>query len=221
MVCWPNPGVELGLAPNAGAGEAVAENEGAADPKAGAPCPKMGVCPEPKPEEGVAELKTKGEGLAAGAGAGAAEAGVEDAAPPKAKPGADEFELEPNWKGCAGAGAAAGAAGAAGCVSCCCPNIKVFAGVGSEEELWPNIKVLVGAEAGAWEEVVGVPKRLGVELEDAGVLELAAMKPNVGFGADVSAILCPKANDGLAGSGVSAGLPKVNDGFGISVVSAG
>lgn len=79
-------------------------------------------------------------------------------------------------------GAAAGAAGAAGCVSCCCPNIKVFARVGSEEELWPNIKVLVGAAA--WEEVVGVPKRLGVELEEAGVLD--ELKPKVGFGADAS-----------------------------------
>lgn len=69
LVCWPNTGVELGLAPKAGAVEAVAENEGAADPKAGVPCPKIGVCPEPKPEEGVAELKTNGEELAAGAGA--------------------------------------------------------------------------------------------------------------------------------------------------------
>lgn len=115
-----------------------------------------------------------------------AEAGVEDAAPPKEKPGAAEFALEPNWKGCAGEGAAAGAVGAAGWLSCCCPNIKVFAGVGSEEEPWPNIKVLVAAGAGAWEEVVEVPKRLVVELEEAGVLEELAMKPNGGFGADVS-----------------------------------
>lgn len=109
---------------------------------------------------------------------------MEDGAPPKAKPGADEFEFEPNWKGCAGAGVAAGAAGAGGWLSCCCPNIKGFAGVGSEEELWPNIKVLVGA--GALEEVVGVPKRLGMEFEEAGVHEELAMKPNVCFGADVS-----------------------------------
>lgn len=212
--CWPNTGVELGLAPNAGAGEAVAENEGAADPKAGAPCPKMGVCPEPKPEEGAAELKTNGDGLAEGAGA--AEAGVEAAAPPNEKPGA--FELWPNWKGCAGAGAAAGAVGAAGWVSCCCwPNKNGFVEVASEEELWPNKKVLVGAGAGAREVVVGVPKRLGVELEEVEVLEELAIKLSVGFGADISAILCPKVNDGFGGSAVvSAGLPNVNEGLGRS-----
>ncbi len=74
LACWPNTGAELVLAPNAEAGEAVAENEGAVDPNAGALgwdtlCPKMGVCPEPKPDEGVVELKTNGEGLAGGAGA--------------------------------------------------------------------------------------------------------------------------------------------------------
>lgn len=69
LVCCPNPGLELGFAPKEGAGEAVAENEGAADPKAGAPCPKTGVCPEPKPDEEAAEPKPNGEGLAAGAGA--------------------------------------------------------------------------------------------------------------------------------------------------------
>ncbi len=72
LACWLNTAAELGLAPNAEAGEAVAENEGAADPNAGALgwdalCPKMGACPEPKPDEGVAELKTNGEGLAGGA----------------------------------------------------------------------------------------------------------------------------------------------------------
>lgn len=113
---------------------------------------------------------------------------MEDAAAaPKVKAGEDEFVPEPNGKGCAGAGAAEGAAGGAGWLSCgCCPNMKVFAMVCSEEVLWPNTKVLEGAGVGVREEVVGVPKRLGVELEEAGVLEELAMKPKVGFGADVS-----------------------------------
>lgn len=37
---------------------------------------------------------------------------MEDAAAPNVKEGVDEFEPEPNWKGCAGA--AEGAAGGAG-----------------------------------------------------------------------------------------------------------
>lgn len=181
----------------------------------------MGVCPEPKPDEDVAELKTNGEGLAGGAGA--AEAGVVDAAAaPKVKAGEDEFVPEPNWKGCAGTGAAEGAAGGAGWLSCgCCPNMKVFAMVCSEEVLWPNKKVLEGAGVGAREEVVGVPKRLGVELEEAGVLEELAMKPKVGFGADVSVILCPKLNDGFGGSAGSAGFPNVSVGLGKSFGGSG
>lgn len=64
--------------------------------------------------------------------------------------------------------------------------MKVFAMVCSDDILWPNAKVLEGAGVGAREEVVGVPKRMRVELEEAGVLEELAMKPKVGFGADVS-----------------------------------
>lgn len=111
---------------------------------------------------------------------------MEDATAPKLKAGADEFEPEPNWKGCAGAGAAEGAAGGAVWLSCCCPNTKAFATLSSEEELWPNTKVLDGAGVGAREEVVGVLKRLGVELDEAGALEELAMKPKVGAGAEVS-----------------------------------
>lgn len=112
---------------------------------------------------------------------------MEDATAPKLKAGAVEFEPAPNWKGCAGAGAAEGAAGGAVWLSCCCcPNTKAFAAPSSEEELWPNTKVLDGAGVGAREEVVGVLKRLGVELDEAGALEELAMKPKVGVGADVS-----------------------------------
>lgn len=106
--------------------------------------------------------------------------------------------------------------GAAGWLSCW-PNKNGFVGVASEEELWPNKKVLVGAGVGAREVVVGVPKRLGVELEEVEVVEELAMKLSVGFGADISAILCPKVNDGFGGSAVvSAGLPNVNEGLGRS-----
>lgn len=179
----------------------------------------------PKPDEGVAGLKTNGEGLADGAGA--AEAGVEDATAPKLKVGADEFEPEPNWKGCAGAGAAEGAAGGAVWLSfCCCPNTKVFDMVSSEEEPWPNTKVLegagVGARVGAREEVVGVLKRVGVALDEAGVLEEElAMKPKLGFGADVSVILGPKPNDGFGGSVDSAVFPNVSVGLGKSFGGSG
>lgn len=110
---------------------------------------------------------------------------MEDATAPKLKEGPDEFEPEPNWKGCVGAGAAEGATGAGVWLSCC-PNTKVFVMVSSEDELWPNTKVLEGAGVGAREEVVGVMKRLGVELDEAGVLEELAMKPKLGVGADVS-----------------------------------
>lgn len=99
--------------------------------------------------------------------------------------------------------------------------MKVFAMVCSEDVLWPNTKVLEGAGEGAREEVVGVPKRQRVELEEAGVLEELAMKPKVGFGADVSVILCPKLNDGFEGSADSAGFPNVSVGLGKSFGGSG
>lgn len=75
---------------------------------------------------------------------------------------------------------------------------------------------------GAREEVVGVPKRMGVELEEAGVLEVElAMKPKEGFGAEVSVKLCPKPNDGFGGSVDSAGFPNASAGFGKSFGGSG
>lgn len=63
--------------------------------------------------------------------------------------------------------------------------MKVLVGA-SEEELWPKTKVLVGAGVGARLELLGVPKRLGARLEEAGVVDELPMKANVAFGAALS-----------------------------------
>lgn len=63
--------------------------------------------------------------------------------------------------------------------------MKVLEGV-SDEELWPKTKVLVGAVVGARLELLGVPKRLGARLEEAGVVDELPMKGNTGFVAALS-----------------------------------
>lgn len=83
--------------------------------------------------------------------------------------------------------------------------------------------MVAAEEAGAAVELLllsATPNRLGVGVEDDGVVELVvlvgllAMKENAGFGAvEESAAFCPKVNVGFGASEVlvslfSAGLPK-------------
>lgn len=91
---------------------------------------------------------------------------------------------EPKTNGAAGLGAAEGSV-EAGWVSCCFPNMKVLEGA-SEEALWPKTKVLAGAGVGARLELLGVPKRLGARLEEAGVVDEPPTKGNGAFGAELS-----------------------------------
>lgn len=53
------------------------------------------------------------------------------------------------------------------------------------------------------------------------MLDELTMKPNAGFGAAVSAALCPKPKAGLGASVGSAGFPKVNAGLGASFGGSG
>lgn len=214
--CWPNTDCALGFTPKAGAADGVAVKEDAADPKEDTvDCaePNAGVCPEPKPEVDVVAVNPN-----AAEGAGAVVAGVE-AAPPKEK--GDVFELFPTPKTKGGAGlGATGASAGAGWVSCCCPNMKLLEAA-SEEELWPKLKVLLGAGVGARLELLGVPKRLGARLEEAGVVDEPLIKANEGFGAALSVAFCPKPNVGFGVSVGSAGFPNANGSLGSSFGGSG